>query len=249
MIDVDIDYPVKEMGGRRPIGWSHLNSNRYSLVQIDGKWTFPASAADSVKVGYQSDIGIYAKGLTEVERFQWTADDHSTFYQEFSPNGIDDVTCSQYPGGVAYDGPDMLQMPIGFAYPGYYLREYPGYVPPEGYYKLYFGPEKAFWAVYDLTTGRMTDSHLPPPEPLRLVIAPVVKVSGASLGSTQQVQRAVRLSVSGPTGTTAVLECTDIVGGQWATLHELVLVSGTNTFVDDASPTIASRFYRVRTGN
>ena len=141
----------------------------------------------------------------------------------------------------------MLQISMGIAYPDLY-KDTPDFRTPTGYETLWFGEDESVWAVYDLATGRMIGSSLPPAEPLRLVIAPVVQVSEASTESLQP-PKAVRLSVTGPAGVTAVLESTDSVGGQWTSVHEMVLVAGTNSFVDEVSSTTITRLYRVRLGN
>ncbi len=252
MIDVAIEHyvPETELEGYTkwfPIGGSYLMSNVSKLVQVNGRWTFSQKALD-LKISYQSYLGIYAGGLSEVERFQWTDEVAGLYYREFSPNGISDVTCSQYPGGVAYDGPDMLQMPIGFAYPEYYAREYPGYIQPSGYYKLYFGLNKSVWAKYDLETGRMLDTNLPKPVTLRLNIELVnlesVKLTGLS-SRKSALGKGIKLSVVGSPGQSGVIEYSDTIG-VWQKLVDVSLVYGSTEYVDELVPSAPARFYRVK---
>src|SRR3989338_5396603 len=122
VISLNIEYTVPEIKDTvspLPIGWSHGSGNIHQLVEVNGEWKFPSDAVEKVVVGFQSDLSVYVKGLSEVILVR--ADELGNEYSsETSQNGITDPTCSQYPGGNAYLGPDWLEVPLGIAYSSLY---------------------------------------------------------------------------------------------------------------------------------
>jgi len=249
VISLNIEYTVPEIKDTvppLPIGWSHGSENIHQLVKVNGKWTFPSDAVEKVVVGFQ-DLSVYVRGLSEVTLV--LADEQGKEYSsETSQNGITDKTCSQYPGGSAYLGPDFLEVSVGVSYPPYYLEQYEDFTLPRGYYLLKFGADKAIWAKYDLQTGLKLASN-EPPVPLTLAISLVQldDTGKITLLSKKSLRWGLKLSVSGPMGKPASIEYADTaVGGQWTPLTKLSMTYGSGEFVEPVVSTAPTRFYRVR---
>ena len=237
-------------------GWNPEPTFR--LENLNGKWVIPEKAISKVVVGYQlSGIRAYVPGLSQVEVV--VEDEFGVEKsREISENGITDKTCSQYPGGSAYLGPDWLEVPLGIAYPTYY-EGHRDYSLPKGYYLLKFGNDKALWAKYDLETGRKIGSNEPKVEPTPLVpvqLSPLqleislvdladIRLAGFSKKNSAS-RSGLKLLVKGPSGRSVVLEYADAINGGWKKLTDVSLVYGLAEHVDELVPATSARFYRVR---
>ncbi|MSU55115.1 MAG: hypothetical protein EXS46_01070 [Candidatus Taylorbacteria bacterium] len=242
-------FDVNGYRTERPIGGSKGRRNFCKLIKAGEQWIYPKATASKIVVGYQSYIAAFAGGLSEVQ-VVLTDNLGNEVYKEVSSNGISDVTCSQYPGGVAYDGPDMLQIPLGFAYPEYY-KSHVGYEIPQGFYRLLFGPNKAIWATYSFETGRKIASNESAPEvPIRLQVS-VVNLPALRLASLSKkassTDKGFLIRVTGPVGQVVSLEYADeLDSNSWEPLSDLILSNGTSEFTDEISPYSPARFYRAR---
>jgi hypothetical protein len=187
----------------------------------DGGWRVPPNLLE-VKLSYQTYMPYRVTGLSNVVLVVAYTDGSLT--REVSENGVADSTCSLYPGGGAYYGPDILQLHTWAVVPEKRREDITG-----GSVTLALGDGSS--ASYDLLTGerapcvlRMTRDTVP--------------------GPRQQLVPGVRLTVSGPVGRNVLIEYAEALGSGWNTLTTLTITTGTATCLE--TNLVTQRFYRTK---